>query len=115
MVEERATRGVTDSELETDALTLLRRAGLPMPMLQYRIEAPGGRVIARLDLAYPDERVGLELDGFRFHDTRESFDAERAKGNELQALGWNVLHVTSVHLQREPDRVLAWVGAALRM
>ncbi|MGH2784943.1 MAG: type IV toxin-antitoxin system AbiEi family antitoxin domain-containing protein [Actinomycetota bacterium] len=113
LVEERAIRGVTESQLEADALTLLNDAGLPIPMVQYIVE-DRGRIVARLDLAYPEQRVAIELDGFRFHDTRDSFDAERARGNELQAMGWNVLRVTAKHLERDRDEVVAWVRRVLR-
>lgn len=109
LMEERMIRGVTGSQLESDALALLRAARLPMPMLQYRLEDERGRVVARLDLAYPEQRIGIELDGFAFHDTRDSFDSERARGNELQALGWNVMRVTSRHLEVEPERVRSWI------
>ena len=83
-----------------------------MPMLQYIVEHRG-RIVGRLDLAYPERRVGIELDGFRFHDTRDSFDAERARGNELQAMGWNILRVTSKHLEENPEGVVEWVRRAL--
>ena len=112
LIEARATRGVTESPLEARALTLLRESGLPIPMLQYIVEEQG-RFVARLDLAYPEKRVALEVDGFRFHDTRDSFDAERARGNELQAIGWKVLRITSEHLERGPDEVAEWVRRAL--
>jgi hypothetical protein len=112
LIEDRATRGVTESPLEARALTLLRKSGLPIPMLQYVVEEHG-RFVARLDLAYPEKRVALEIDGFRFHDTRESFDAERARGNELQAIGWKVLRITSQHLERSPEEVAEWVRRAL--
>jgi hypothetical protein len=112
LVKERAVLGVTESSLESRALSLLREAGLPIPELQYSVEVLG-TVIARLDFAYPEQRVAIEVDGFRFHDTRHGFDAERARGNELQALGWSVLRVTAKHLERYPENVLAWVRAAL--
>ena len=112
LVEERAVRGVTESPLEADALTLLSDAGLPIPMLQYIVEHRGS-IVGRLDLAYPSQRVGIELDGFRFHDTRDSFDAERARGNEFQAMGWRILRITSKHLVQNPDDVLTWVRRAL--
>jgi putative AbiEi antitoxin of type IV toxin-antitoxin system/uncharacterized protein DUF559/transcriptional regulator with AbiEi antitoxin domain of type IV toxin-antitoxin system len=112
LLEARATLGVTESPLEAQALTLLRSAGLPIPMLQYIVEEDG-RFVARLDLAYPEKRVALEIDGFRFHDTRESFDTERARGNELQAIGWKVLRLTSQHLERSPEEVAEWIRRAL--
>lgn len=111
-IQARATIGVTESPLETDVLKVLARAGLAMPMLQYVVR-DGDRFVGRVDLAYPEHRVAIEVDGFRYHDDRRSFDAERARGNDLQALGWLVLRVTAKHLKEDPDAVGAWVRRAL--
>jgi len=111
LVAARATIGATESPLETQVLRLLRNAGLPTPMLQY-IVRDGGRFIARLDFAYPDDRVAIEADGFQY-DRVQEFDDERARGNEIEALGWHVLRITSKHLQQDPDVVVAWVRRAL--
>ena len=93
-------------------LKLLRDADLPRPMLQYEVY-DGDRFVARPDFAYPEHRVAIEADSFRYHDTRQSFDAERARGNELLALGWQVLRVTAKHLAEDPDGVATWVRKAL--
>lgn len=112
LVAARATVGVTDSPLETQVLRLLREEGLPIPMLQCVVR-DGDRFVARVDFAYPDERIAIEADGFRYHDDRRTFDDERARGNELEALGWRVLRVTSQHLDQDPASVAAWVRRAL--
>jgi hypothetical protein len=112
LVAARATVGVTESPLETATLKLIRDAGLPIPMLQYAVR-DGDRFVARLDFAYPKERVVIEADGFRYHDDRRGFDKERARGNDLEAMGWRVLRVTSQHLETEPASVAAWIRRAL--
>ena len=112
LVEARATIGTTDSPLETHVLRLLREEGLPIPMLQYEVR-DGARFVARVDFAYPDERVAIEADGFRYHDDRRGFDDERARGNDLEALGWRVLRVTSQHLELHRASVAEWVRRAL--
>lgn len=112
LIKARATVGATESPLEASALMLLEESGLPTPILQYVVEEEG-RFVARVDLAYPEGRVALEIDGFQFHDTRQGFDAERARGNELQALGWKVLRITSQHLAQHPVDVVDWVRRAL--
>jgi REase_MTES_1575/AbiEi antitoxin C-terminal domain len=112
LVAARATVGVTESPLETDVLKLLQKAGLPIPMLQYVVEDQS-RFVARLDFAYPDACVAIEADGFRHHDGRQAFDSDRARRNELQALGWNVLRITSQHLAVDPAGVVHWVRRAL--
>jgi len=112
LVDARATVGITESPLETQLLKLLQKEGLPIPMLQYVVEE-NGRFIARLDFAYPEQRVAIEADGFRYHDKRQGFDAERARGNEVEAMGWRVLRITSAHLLQEPASVISWVRRAL--
>jgi hypothetical protein len=112
LVDARATAGVTESALETRVLTILRNAGLPIPMLQY-VVTEGDRFVARVDFAYPEARVAIEADGFRYHDGRDTFDAERSRGNELQAMGWSVLRVTAKHLEMDPEGVAEWVRRAL--
>ncbi len=81
-------------------------------MLQYEVR-DGSRFVARVDFAYPDHRVAIEADGFRYHDNRRGFDDERARGNQLEAMGWRVLRVTSKHLEQNPEGVVGWVGRAL--
>lgn len=71
------------------------------------------RLIARLDFAYPDDHVAIEADGFRYHNRRREFDIERARGNEIEAIGWHVLRITSKHLEQDPDGVVTWVRRAL--
>ena len=51
-----------DSDLETRALRVLVGAGLPVPRQQQVVRVGGRRF--KLDLAYPDLRVGVELDGW---------------------------------------------------
>jgi very-short-patch-repair endonuclease len=112
LVAARATVGVTESPLEAAVLKLIRDAGLPTPMLQYEVR-DGDRFVGRVDFAYPEERVAIEADGFRYHDGRRGFDDERARGNELEAMGWRVLRVTAKHLEEYPDAVVAWISRAL--
>jgi hypothetical protein len=56
-------------------------------------------------LRLSDEQVAIETDGFRYHDRRHEFDDERARGNDLQGMGWQVLRVTSKHLEEDPEGV----------
>lgn len=105
-------RGITESHLEDDFLRLVRAADLPQPRIQY-ILRDGDRFIARLDFAYPEQRVAIEVDGFRYHADRRAFDDDRARANAIQAMGWLVLRITAKHLEEAPDDVVAWVRRAL--
>ena len=54
----------------------------------------GGRSI-RIDLAYPERKVAVELDGWEFHRTRSAFDDDRRRANLLVAHGWTLVRFTS--------------------
>ena len=72
---------------------ILRATGLPPAASQFQV-AIDERVYV-LDFAWPDARVALEVNGFAFHNTRDSFDRDHDKVVALQAAGWNVISATS--------------------
>ena len=82
-----------DSDLETRALRALTRAGLPPPRQQYRMVLAGRKV--RIDLAYPEQRIAIELDGWDPHRFRSSFDADHARRDDLLVAEWSPLTFTS--------------------
>ena len=77
-----------ESDLETRALRALTAAGLPPPKQQHRIEIEGRK--ARIDLAYPDLKIAIELDSWKYHggNNLTAFNDDRAKKNELIRKGW---------------------------
>jgi hypothetical protein len=87
---------------ETAEARLFRRlvhAGLPPPERQHEVYAPGtGRFVGRLDLAWPDVRVGFELDGFRWHGSPCAHGRDVARHNGLKALSWTVFQATPTDL-----------------
>ena len=94
-------------------LRLLRRHGLPEPVCQFDIRK-GSTLVARVDVAYPELRLAIEADGFRFHSGPGSWERDLARRNELTALGWHVIHVTWADLNERPQRVAEQVRQALR-
>lgn len=82
---------VTDSGFERLVLSALRQAGLPMPVLQHEIQV-GGRTY-RLDLAYPDQHLAIELDG-SVHLERAVWQRDHERQNALVLAGWTVLRFT---------------------
>lgn len=68
----------------------LLAAGLPDPVRQHEIHH-GGQFVARVDLAYPDDRLAIELDGFRWHAGRGPFRSDRLRRNRIEAAGWRLL------------------------
>lgn len=75
---------------------MLIEAGLPAPQLEYPVPAAN----ARIDLAYPAQMVGIELDSIAWHLNRESFTSDRRRRNRLENLGWRILNFTWEDYQR---------------
>ena len=81
----------TDSMLETLAIQLFRKQGLPTPVRQYRVINADGRS-RFVDLCWPDLGVFLELDG-QGHKDQPVYDAQRQ--NEITRLtGWRCVRLT---------------------
>lgn len=88
----------------------LHRLGFPLPQRQWKVRDASGRVVAKIDLAWPDWLVGLEYDGEEFHGPRRwTADAEREE--RLAALGWQIERVTKYELKPGSTAIEAWLAA----
>ena len=88
-----ADLGPTGSDLESRILDLIVGAGFPRPVLQHRVTVEGRTYF--VDLAYPEQRLAIEVDGYAFHSDRTTFDRDRRRQNDLVNAGWIVLRFTS--------------------
>lgn len=86
--------------------------GLPEPVLQHEVYDAAGRFVARLDLAYPEPRVGLEMNGFRWHATPLGYARDQERLRRLASLGWLVLPATPLDLAADGRELAAQVVAA---
>jgi hypothetical protein len=84
-----------ESDLELNGLREIIRADLPIPVQQHRVTINGKRY--RIDLAYPELKVAIELVGWEWHKGREKFDDDKARSGDLVAEGWRVVEITSRH------------------
>ncbi len=108
LVEERdPATAPTQSVLEDWLLRVLRRGGLPEPVRQFRV----GDVF--LDMAYPDDKVGMEADSRIWHGGRLDVERNSYKANVLVAHGWRVLRFGWRHVRYEPAYVIDEVGREL--
>lgn len=113
ILEARGNAAPTESALETKVARLLARAKLPVPIRQFEV-CNNGRLIARVDFAYPDQKVAIECDGYRFHSGRGPWDRDRQRRNTLGALGWLILHVTWEDVRTRPHEVIEEIRATLK-
>ena len=66
-----------------------------------------------IDLAFPAQRVAVEVDGWAWHVDPERFRADRRKQNALVRAGWDPLRFTWHDLDGRPREVLAEIVATL--
>lgn len=97
--------GATDSTLESRFLKLIRAARLPEPQSQLWI-SHGGRFLGRADFAYREFEIAIELDSWQWHGSRESFESDRLRQNDLVQAGWVGLLITDRQLRGAPHRVV---------
>lgn len=81
-------------------------------MRQHRVRLPDGRVV-RLDDAFPEAMVFVELDGWATHRSKLAFRRDRVRQNQVVLLGWRPLRFTWADVVGEPDRVAHEVATML--
>jgi hypothetical protein len=95
------------SRLEKDFVALLKGAQLPLP----RTNRPAGPHY--VDCRWPRHHVTVELDSYRFHHTRHSWEHERhraraahARGDHFRRYTWGDVHETPAAVLGELQRLL---------
>jgi very-short-patch-repair endonuclease len=92
---------VTLSRLEQRFLELLRAAGLPLPQTN---RPAGGR---RVDCRWPDLRLTVELDSYRYHNSRHAWEQDRRREREAHARGDQLRRYTYGDVFEHPEQMLA--------
>jgi hypothetical protein len=100
-----------ESDLERDYRRIFQNGGLPDPVRQYPV--PNGSTFYRIDFAYPEARLAIEVDSYKYHSGRQNWQKDKVRSNVLVAQGWRVLHFTKED-KKNPRRVVAEVESALR-
>lgn len=101
----------TRSEAERLLVRLLREAGIAGWIANHRVRA-GGRGY-EIDVAFPERRLAVEVDGQAFHSDGRAFQRDRRRQNDLVCAGWTVLRFTWADLTQDPERVIAAILDAL--
>jgi very-short-patch-repair endonuclease/predicted transcriptional regulator of viral defense system len=98
---------LTRSDAEILMRDLIRRAGLPPPEANVRIEGH------EVDLVWRAQRLVVEIDSWAFHSLRRSFEGDRRRDQVLVGKGWRVIRITARQLTHEPERVAATLATTL--
>lgn len=98
-------RARPDGLLEPRMAALLRDRHLPPAVFQHEVRTEAGRFVARIDFAYPESALAIEVDGHEAHATPQALQRDLDRQNALVALGWTVLRFTWFDVVRRPEKV----------
>ena len=101
-----------ESELE-DLLYRLVESATDLPRAVRQHPVWDGMKWRRFDLAWPEVRLAVEVDGWETHGTREAFQDDRERDAVMVALRWRVLRFTWNDVVNRPGYVLAIIRRAL--
>jgi very-short-patch-repair endonuclease len=96
-----------DSAAERLLVRIMREAGVTGWVLGH----PFGPW--RIDIAFPRERVAIEVDGWAWHVDADRFRNDRRKQNALVRAGWDPLRFTWHDLDGRPREVVGEIQATL--
>jgi Transcriptional regulator, AbiEi antitoxin len=99
--------GVTLSALERRFLKLLREADLPLPVTN---KPAGGR---RVDCRWPDRRLTVELDSYRYHNSRHAWELDRRRERDARRRGDEFRRYTYGDVFDSPGLTLSEVAGLL--
>jgi very-short-patch-repair endonuclease len=98
---------VTFSKLESRFLERLRAAELPLPQTN---RPAGGR---RVDCRWPEHRLTVELDSYRYHHSRHAWEQDRRREREARARGDEFRRYTYGDVFEDPRFMLTELRALL--
>ena len=100
-------RFATESEAERACLALMSAEGL----------APDAAGVwigpFRVDFLYRQQRLVVEVDGYRFHSTPERFVADRRRAAQLLTMGYRVMQFSWSDIVDQPDNSMRRLRQAL--
>jgi very-short-patch-repair endonuclease len=97
----------TQSKLEQTFLQLTRSYDLPVPQMNVYV---AGELV---DCCWPEQRLIVEVDGWSFHRTKRSFEADRERDAKLVEAGWRVVRFTHDRVTHAPAAVAAQLSRLL--
>ena len=112
ILELRGHEAPAGSTLEVKYVRLARRGRLPRETRQWRV-LDGNGFVARIDFAYPDLLLGIEVGGKGAHVGPAAEQRDSLRHNRLTALGWRMLYFSWDDVVNRSDYVLRCVRTEL--
>ena len=102
------------SPAERRGHTLLRAAGILGWMANLRVRDDNGSIIAAIDIAFLELRLGLEIDGVEWHSHPWQVSRDRERDRRLAERGWMIVRIPAAIVFDDPEGFIASIESILR-
>nr|WP_090276235.1 hypothetical protein [Mycolicibacterium komanii] len=102
-----------ESPQETRLRLLLVRSGIERPVTQIQVSDEWGAVVRRIDMGWPEWKVGVEYDGEQHWTNPDNYAADIDRLEFLAAMGWRMVRVSSRQLRYQRPEIVRRVREAL--
>jgi predicted transcriptional regulator of viral defense system len=80
-------------------LDAIEREGLPLPVINTWVEE------FEIDAYWEAERFAVEVDGWETHGSREAFENDRLRQENMKLAGIDCIRITASRIEKEPQQV----------
>ena len=112
LLEERSDgRARSQSTFEVVTDKLLVNSPLPPYFRQFEVMTKQGPAL--IDFAWPEAKLGVEADGYRWHSGRQQWQNDMERQNALAEIGWLLLRFSWWDVTRRPNYVVETIATTL--
>jgi very-short-patch-repair endonuclease len=113
LLEERSDgRARSQSTFESVTDQLLSNSPLPPYFRQFEVMTKLGAP-ALIDFAWPEAKLGVEADSYKWHSGRHQWQSDMERQNALAEIGWLLLRFSWWDVTRRPNYVLETIATTL--
>jgi hypothetical protein len=105
--------GGAESPQETRLRLVLVEDGLPRPVTQIPVMNDYGKIVRRIDMGYPEYKVGVEYDGEQHFTNPDDYANDIERLEFLASKGWTIVRVSARQLRFQRPQVANRVRTAL--
>ncbi len=97
-------QGLVNGFLEQDLDRALRKCGLPVPVRNFTVRLPNGKIRV-IDRAWPNVKLGVEAHSWQYHSNTTDWGRTMIRDRELTSIGWTMFPVVVADV-RDPTSLL---------
>jgi len=95
----------TANDNEEALLAITRELGIPDPECNAFIILDDGGPPIKADAVWRDQKVVIEADSDKWHNTRQRFEQDRVRDQRLTAAGWKIIRTTWKQMTQRPHEL----------